>query len=110
LEKKQIERWKYYKRKWIVIDRVTRMRAAETIAKMQAEIRDMRSMCSVPKEVGNAVAPNKSVSTNYLKEEITRLYSQGSTIANLEEQLENVQKSIESWKLESRLRDLRLSS
>ncbi|KAE8124893.1 hypothetical protein FH972_019737 [Carpinus fangiana] len=70
--------------------------AVETIAKLQAEIRDMRSMRSVPKEVGvgNAVAPNKSVSTN-LKEEITRLHSQGSTIANLEEQLENVQKSID---------------
>lgn len=69
--------------------------AAETIAKLQAEIRDMRSMRSVPKEVqvGNAVAPNKSVSN--LKEEITRLHSQGSTIANLEEQLENVQKSID---------------
>jgi centromeric protein E len=68
--------------------------AAETIAKLQSEIRDMRSMHSVPKEVGNALAPNKSVSTN-LKEEITRLHSQGSTIANLEEQLENVQKSID---------------
>ncbi|TXG57458.1 hypothetical protein EZV62_015287 [Acer yangbiense] len=36
----------------------------------------------------------KSVSAN-LKEEITRLHSQGSTIANLEEQLESVQKSID---------------
>ncbi|TXG46369.1 hypothetical protein EZV62_028132 [Acer yangbiense] len=36
----------------------------------------------------------KSVRAN-LKEEITRLHSQGSTIANLEEQLESVQKSID---------------
>ncbi|XVF12287.1 hypothetical protein REPUB_Repub08aG0102700 [Reevesia pubescens] len=70
--------------------------AAETIAKLQAEIRDMRSVRSIPNEVGvgTAIAPNKSVSAN-LKEEITRLHSQGSTIANLEEQLENVQKSID---------------
>lgn len=70
--------------------------AAETIAKLQAEIREMRSVRSVPKqvEVGTVIAPNKSVSAN-LKEEITRLHSQGSTIADLEEQLENVQKSID---------------
>lgn len=57
-------------------------------------------MCAVrpaPKQVlqvDKAVAVNKSVSAN-LKEEITRLHSQGSNIANLEEQLENVQKSID---------------
>ncbi|KAA8542736.1 hypothetical protein F0562_023888 [Nyssa sinensis] len=70
--------------------------AAETIAKLQAEIREMCAVRPVPKEVevGSVVAVNQSVSAN-LKEEITRLHSQGSTIADLEEQLENVQKSID---------------
>ncbi|KVI04452.1 Kinesin, motor domain-containing protein [Cynara cardunculus var. scolymus] len=70
--------------------------AAETIAKLQAEIRDMCSVRPTPKDVDveNMVPVNKSVSAN-LKEEITRLHSQGSNIANLEEQLENVQKSID---------------
>lgn len=70
--------------------------AAETIAKLQSEIREMRAVRSDPKEVevGSVVATNKSVSAN-LKDEITRLHSQGSTIADLEEQLENVQKSID---------------
>ncbi|KAJ9550223.1 hypothetical protein OSB04_014268 [Centaurea solstitialis] len=70
--------------------------AAETIAKLQAEIRDMCAVRPTPKnvDVENMVPVNKSVSAN-LKEEITRLHSQGSNIANLEEQLENVQKSID---------------
>ncbi|KAK4799673.1 hypothetical protein SAY86_025038 [Trapa natans] len=70
--------------------------AAETIAKLQAEIREMCAVRLKPKEVNiEAVIPtNKSVSAN-LKEEITRLHTQGSTIADLEEQLENVQKSID---------------
>ncbi|KAL8056737.1 hypothetical protein ABFX02_04G138300 [Erythranthe guttata] len=71
--------------------------AAETIAKLQAEIKDMRAIELSPKDllqVGNVVSVNKSVSAN-LKDEITRLHSQGSTIADLEEKLENVQKSIE---------------
>ncbi|KAL8492466.1 hypothetical protein ACS0TY_023878 [Phlomoides rotata] len=68
--------------------------AAETIAKLQAEIREMRNV-QPSNEVGNVVVPvNKSVSAN-LKEEITRLHSQGSTIADLEEKLENVQRSID---------------
>ncbi|KAG6412340.1 hypothetical protein SASPL_125017 [Salvia splendens] len=71
--------------------------AAETIAKLQAEIREMR--CTQPSakdatEVENVLPVNKSISAN-LKEEITRLHSQGSTIADLEEKLENVQKSID---------------
>lgn len=70
--------------------------AAETIAKLQAEIREMRNVQPSDKvvEVGNVVSVNKSVSAN-LKEEITRLHSQGSTIADLEEKLENVQRSID---------------
>ncbi|XP_071715357.1 kinesin-like protein NACK1 [Rutidosis leptorrhynchoides] len=70
--------------------------AAETIAKLQAEIRDMCAVRPAQKEVNvdQMVSVNKSVSAN-LKDEITRLHSQGSNIANLEEQLENVQKSID---------------
>ncbi|KZV21721.1 hypothetical protein F511_02879 [Dorcoceras hygrometricum] len=70
--------------------------AAETIAKLQAEIREMRAIRPSPKEleVESVVTVNKSVGAN-LKEEITRLHSQGSTIADLEEKLENVQKSID---------------
>ncbi|KAL3512225.1 hypothetical protein ACH5RR_024942 [Cinchona calisaya] len=82
--------------KEVACHRLGNQDAAETIAKLQAEIREMRSVKPVPKEVevNTAVSVNKSVSAN-LKEEITRLHSQGSTIANLEEQLENVQKSID---------------
>ncbi|KAB1212489.1 Kinesin-like protein NACK1 [Morella rubra] len=82
--------------KEVACHRLGNQDAAETIAKLQAEIREMRSVRSLPKEieVASVIAPNKSVSAN-LKEEITRLHSQGSTIANLEEQLENVQKSID---------------
>ncbi|KAJ8753665.1 hypothetical protein K2173_026341 [Erythroxylum novogranatense] len=82
--------------KEVACHRLGNQDAAETIAKLQAEIREMRSIQPLLKEVEmeNVIAPNKSVSAN-LKEEITRLHSQGSTIANLEEQLENVQKSID---------------
>ncbi|XP_022765764.1 kinesin-like protein NACK1 [Durio zibethinus] len=82
--------------KEVACHRLGNQDAAETIAKLQAEIREMRAVRSITKEVevGTAIALNKSVSAN-LKEEITRLHSQGSTIANLEEQLENVQKSID---------------
>lgn len=82
--------------KEVACHRLGNQDAAETIAKLQAEIRGMRSVRSAPKEVevGNVIATNKSVSAN-LKDEITRLHSQGSTIADLEEQLENVQKSID---------------
>lgn len=83
--------------KEVACHRLGNQDAAETIAKLQAEIREMRAVRSArPKEVevGSVIATNKSVSAN-LKEEITRLHSQGSTIADLEEQLENVQKSID---------------
>ncbi|GMP33009.1 hypothetical protein CsSME_00006518 [Camellia sinensis var. sinensis] len=82
--------------KEVACHRLGNQDAAETIAKLQAEIRDMRAVRLAPKEVevGSAVTVNKSVSAN-LKEEITRLHSQGSNIADLEEQLENVQKSID---------------
>lgn len=71
--------------------------AAETIAKLQAEIKEMCVIRSKAKEIGVenlTVSVNKSVTAN-LKDEITRLHSQGSTIADLEEKLENVQKSLD---------------
>ncbi|XP_012470083.1 kinesin-like protein NACK1 [Gossypium raimondii] len=82
--------------KEVAYHRLGNQDAAETIAKLQAEIREMCAVRSIKKEVdvGTTIAPNRSVSAN-LKEEITKLHSQGSTIANLEEQLENVQKSID---------------
>nr|GMD38898.1 kinesin-like protein NACK1 [Ipomoea batatas] len=82
--------------KEVAFHRLGNQDAAETIAKLQAEIKDMCSVRAAPKqvEVGNEVAVNKSVSAN-LKEEIARLHSQGSTIANIEEKLENVQKSLD---------------
>ncbi|KAJ1387742.1 P-loop containing nucleoside triphosphate hydrolase [Sesbania bispinosa] len=82
--------------KEVACHRLGNQDAAETIAKLQAEIREMRSVRLAPKEVevGSMVSINKSVSAS-LKEEITRLHSQGSTIANLEQQLENVQRSID---------------
>ncbi|KAE9586063.1 putative plus-end-directed kinesin ATPase [Lupinus albus] len=82
--------------KEVACHRLGNQDAAETIAKLQAEIREMRFVRPAPKEVevGNMVSVHKSVSAN-LKEEITRLHSQGSTIANLEQQLENVQRSID---------------
>ncbi|GAB2289854.1 Kinesin-like protein nack1 [Dionaea muscipula] len=82
--------------KEVACHRLGNQDAAETIAKLQAEIRDMCAVQTEPKEVdvGSMVATNKSVSAN-LKEEITRLHTQGSTIADLEEQLDNVQRSID---------------
>lgn len=82
--------------KEVACHRLGNQDAAETIAKLQAEIKEIRSIRPVEKEVDvdGSIAVNKSVSAN-LKEEITRLHSQGSTIAELEEQLENVQKSID---------------
>lgn len=82
--------------KEVACHRLGNQDAAETIAKLQSEIREMRSVKPIPKEVvvGGMVSVHKSVSAN-LKEEITRLHSQGSTIANLEQQLENVQRSID---------------
>lgn len=84
--------------KEVACHRLGNQDAAETIAKLQAEIREMRIVkpeLMMEDESGAAVvATNKSVSAN-LKEEITRLHTQGSTIADLEEQLENVQKSID---------------
>ncbi|KAK8959542.1 Kinesin-like protein NACK1 [Platanthera guangdongensis] len=68
--------------------------AAETIAKLQAEIKEVRSVKSLTTEIDIRDVSNQRVGAN-LKEEITRLHSQGNTIANLEERLENVQKSLD---------------
>lgn len=69
--------------------------AAETIAKLQVEIKEMRAVRSLTKEVDIGVTVSKQNASANLKDEITRLHSQGNTIANLEEQLENVQRSID---------------
>ncbi|KAJ9183689.1 hypothetical protein P3X46_007512 [Hevea brasiliensis] len=60
----------------------------ETLAKMLSEIKDMQVVNSVPEEIVIGDKAN-------LKEEITRLNSQESTIASLERKLDNVQKSID---------------
>ncbi|XP_077221513.1 kinesin-like protein NACK1 isoform X2 [Tasmannia lanceolata] len=81
--------------KEVACHRLGNQDAAETIAKLQAEIREMRTVRPTTKEVNvGDVAADQSVSAS-LKEDITRLHSQGNTIANLEEQLENVQKSLD---------------
>ncbi|GMH17057.1 hypothetical protein Nepgr_018898 [Nepenthes gracilis] len=82
--------------KEVACHRLGNQDVAETFAKLQEEIKEMRSVQIKPEEVdvGSMVAANKSVSAN-LKEEITRLHTQGNTIANLEEQLENFQRSID---------------
>ncbi|OMO67118.1 hypothetical protein CCACVL1_20780 [Corchorus capsularis] len=61
---------------------------AETIAKMLSEIKDMQAASSIAEDIEIRDGTD-------LKEEITRLNFQGSTIASLEKKLENVQKSID---------------
>ncbi|KAM7513495.1 hypothetical protein LguiA_003078 [Lonicera macranthoides] len=63
--------------------------AAETVAKLLSEIKDLHSVSSISEEI--VIKKDKAS----LKEEITRLNSQGSNIAALEEKLESVQKSID---------------
>ncbi|KAK3007046.1 hypothetical protein RJ639_017065 [Escallonia herrerae] len=62
--------------------------AAENIAKLLSEIKDMHAVGSVSQEI--EIKDKAS-----LKEEISRLNYQESDIASLEEKLENVQKSID---------------
>lgn len=77
--------------------------AAQTIAKLQAEIKDMNAVRSTSgaKDVGSVVNVEE-MNTN-LMEEISRLQAMGddTTIASLEQQLENVQKSIDNLVLPS---------
>lgn len=61
---------------------------AETVAKMLSEIKDMQAISCVAEEIVSGDKAN-------LKDEITRLKSQESTIASLERKLDNVQKSID---------------
>lgn len=61
---------------------------AEMFANMLSEIKDMQAATSIPEEI--AIGDQTS-----LKEELTRLNSQGNTIISLERKLENVQKSID---------------
>ncbi|KAG2717810.1 hypothetical protein I3760_03G192400 [Carya illinoinensis] len=62
--------------------------AAETIAKLLSEIKDMQVVSSIPEEIVIGDKAN-------LMEEINRLKCQGSTIESLEKKLENVQESID---------------
>ncbi|XP_039144180.1 kinesin-like protein KIN-7A [Dioscorea cayenensis subsp. rotundata] len=82
--------------KEVACHRLGNQDAAETIAKLQAEIREMQTVRSFDNKVdiAEALAGGNNTGTN-LKDEITRLNSQGNTIANLEEKLENVQRSID---------------
>ncbi|XP_020597836.1 kinesin-like protein KIN-7A isoform X1 [Phalaenopsis equestris] len=81
--------------KEVACHRLGNQDAAQTIAKLQAEIKEVRAVRSLTTEaLVKPAVNNHKVATN-LKEEITRLHSQGNTIANLEEQLENVQKSLD---------------
>ncbi|RRT52267.1 hypothetical protein B296_00016097 [Ensete ventricosum] len=81
--------------KEVACHRLGNQDAAETIAKLQAEMREMRAFRSLSKEVDLC---NEVMSQNAganLKDEITRLHTHGNSIANLEEKLENVQKSLD---------------
>ncbi|CAI9765987.1 unnamed protein product [Fraxinus pennsylvanica] len=62
--------------------------AAETIAKLLSEIKELHAASSIPEKIE---IRDKAT----LKEEIARLNSQESNIAFLEEKLENVQRSID---------------
>ncbi|KAI8553262.1 hypothetical protein RHMOL_Rhmol05G0002000 [Rhododendron molle] len=62
--------------------------ASETIEKLLSEIKDMRAVASLPELFDFRDKAS-------LKEEINRLNTQGSSIASLEEKLENVQQSID---------------
>jgi centromeric protein E len=66
--------------------------AAETIAKLQAEIREMQSVRSENRDV--EMITNEGNGSD-LKDEITRLHLQDNDIAKLEAKLENVQRSID---------------
>ncbi|XP_074573287.1 kinesin-like protein KIN-7A isoform X1 [Curcuma longa] len=82
--------------KEVACHRLGNQDAAETIAKLQVEIREMRTFKSPSKEVGTCSMDNTNQNAGAnLKEEITRLHTQGSSIASLEEKLENVQKSLD---------------
>ncbi|KAL0926639.1 hypothetical protein M5K25_002877 [Dendrobium thyrsiflorum] len=81
--------------KEVACHRLGNQDAAETIAKLQAEIKEVRAIRSLTTIADiRDMASNQKAGAN-LKEEITRLHSQGNTIANLEERLENVQKSLD---------------
>jgi centromeric protein E len=66
--------------------------AAETIAKLQAEIREMQSVRSENRDV--EIITDEGNGSD-LKDEISRLHMQDNDIAKLEAKLENVQRSID---------------
>ncbi|XP_062200500.1 kinesin-like protein KIN-7A isoform X1 [Phragmites australis] len=66
--------------------------AAETIAKLQAEIREMKAVRSENRDVEMITDEGNG---SDLKDEISRLYMQDNDIAKLEAKLEKVQRSID---------------
>ncbi|KAK9099598.1 hypothetical protein Syun_026643 [Stephania yunnanensis] len=68
--------------------KVRESRAAENIAKLLTEIKEVQVLSSITEDT-------ETRENTTLKEEIIRLNSQGNTIASLEEKLENVQLSID---------------
>uniref|UniRef100_A0ACD6AF60 Uncharacterized protein n=1 Tax=Avena sativa TaxID=4498 RepID=A0ACD6AF60_AVESA len=66
--------------------------AAETIAKLQVEIREMQSVRSENRDVEMITDEGNG---SDLKDEISRLHMQDNDIAKLEAKLENVQKSLD---------------
>ncbi|KAJ0032040.1 hypothetical protein Pint_13577 [Pistacia integerrima] len=61
---------------------------AESIMRLLSDIKDIQAVGSIPEDIVIGDKAN-------LKEELTRLNSQGSVIASLERKLENVQKSMD---------------
>lgn len=74
--------------KEVASHRLGNQETAENIAKMLSEIKNMQVVNSIPEDIVIVDQAN-------LIEEITRIKSQGSTIASLERKLENVQNSID---------------
>ncbi|KAK9101606.1 hypothetical protein Scep_025036 [Stephania cephalantha] len=74
--------------KEVTRDRLGSREAAENIAKVLAEIKEVQVLSSITEDT-------ETRENTTIKEEIIRLNSQGNTIAALEEKLENVQLSID---------------
>ncbi|KAL2936487.1 Kinesin-like protein NACK2 [Bienertia sinuspersici] len=74
--------------KEVACNRLGTQDAAENVAKLLSEIKNMQIISSIPEDI---IVGDKTD----LKEEITRLNSQGQTIESLEKKLENVQNSVD---------------
>ncbi|KAK9705739.1 hypothetical protein RND81_07G078300 [Saponaria officinalis] len=72
--------------KEVASNRLGTQDAAENVAKLLSEIKNMQVLNSIPEDI---------VDVANLKDEIHRLNSQGQTIESLEKKLENVQNSVD---------------